>query len=99
MVSNKAVLCHANTDRNLMWNILSRQLRFVGHVLRKEKLEEIGHIEGKRSHYQDASDSNTYIGWRRQPEPRELIKSFKIRRYKDIMTAGMPGPWHGTLID
>jgi hypothetical protein len=62
MVSNTAVLCHANTDRKFMWNILSRQLRFVGHVLRKEKLEEItvtGHIEGKRSHYQDAGDSNT----------------------------------------
>jgi len=61
MVSNKAVLRHANTDRQLMWNILSRQLRFVGHVLRKEKLEEIAvtcRIEAKRSHHQDASDSH-----------------------------------------
>jgi hypothetical protein len=43
-----------------------------------------------------------YLNWLEKAtgmKPRELIKSFKIRRYKDIMTAAYAGPWHGTLID
>jgi len=50
-VSNDQVLQRANTSRNLLKVIVSRQIRFVAHVMRKNKLEAValtGMIEGKR---------------------------------------------------
>ena len=49
-VSNDQVLQRANTSRNLPKVIVSRQIRFVGHVMRKIQLEAValtGMIEGK----------------------------------------------------
>jgi len=51
-VSNDQVLQRANTLRNLLKVIVSRQIRFVGHVMRKNQLEAIaltGMIECKRA--------------------------------------------------
>ena len=47
-----AVLLKADTQRSLLKVITSRQIRFFGHVLRKNELEAIvltGKIEGKRA--------------------------------------------------
>jgi len=51
-VSNDEVLLGANTTTQLMQTIITRQIRFVGHVIRKGKLEYLmlaGKIEGKRA--------------------------------------------------
>ena len=51
-VSNDQVLQRANTSRNLLKVIVSRQIRFVGHVMRKNQLETVALtvvIEGKRA--------------------------------------------------
>ena len=51
-VSNDQVLQRANMSRNLLKVIVSRQIRFVGHVTRKNQLEAAaltGMIEGKRA--------------------------------------------------
>ena len=50
-LTNDAVLLKADTQRSLLKVITSRQIRFLGHVLRKNELEAIlltGKIEGKR---------------------------------------------------
>ena len=47
---NKEVLQRANTSRNLLKLIVNKQIRFVGHIMRKSQLEAIaltGMIEGK----------------------------------------------------
>ena len=49
-VSSDQVLQRANTSRNLLKVIVSMQIRFVGHVMRKNQLETValtGMIEGK----------------------------------------------------
>ena len=51
-LKNDAVLLKADTQRSLLKVITSRQIRFLGHVLRKNELEAIaltGKIEGKRA--------------------------------------------------
>ena len=51
-LTNDAVLLKANTQRSLLKMITSRQIRFLGHLLRKNELEAIaltGKIEGKRA--------------------------------------------------
>ena len=38
-VSNKEVFRRANTERSLIKNTRQRQLSFLGHIMRKEKIE------------------------------------------------------------
>ena len=48
-ITNAAVLRRAGTGRHLMKNLLERQMKFLGHVMRKETLKELsvnGRIEG-----------------------------------------------------
>ena len=50
--SNKEVLQQAGTDRELMKQVKKRQLKFMGHVVRKNKIELLsitGKIEGTKS--------------------------------------------------
>jgi len=50
--TNEAVLRQVNQGRNLLNNIKCRQARFLGHVMRKGKLEHLsltGKIDGKRA--------------------------------------------------
>ena len=50
-ISNERVLEIVDMERSLLLTIRRRQLRFVGHVERKEGLEKLvleGKIEGKR---------------------------------------------------
>ena len=51
-VSNEQLLQRADSSRELITTIATRQIRFLGHILRKEKQEELmltGRIEGKRA--------------------------------------------------
>ena len=51
-MTNDKVLQRANTSRNLLKVNVSRQIRFVGHVMRKNQLEAVtltGMIDGKRA--------------------------------------------------
>ena len=61
---NDEVLLRANTGRQPMQTIVTRQLRFhIGHVTRKGKLEYLmltGKIEGKRAR---GRQRLTFLGW------------------------------------
>ena len=51
-VSNAEVFQRANASKNLLKIIVNRQIRFVGHIMRKSQLEATaltGMIEGKRA--------------------------------------------------
>ena len=51
-MSNSEVLSMAGTEKKLIQAIRRRQLQFLGHVLRKQELEDValtGKIEGKRA--------------------------------------------------
>jgi len=90
MIPNKVILKRFNTERQLISNILSRQIRFLGHVLRKEQLEEValtGHFEGRRA---PGRPRLKYLNWMERAtgvKPLDLVKSLKNRREKEILTA------------
>ena len=51
-VTNKEVLKKIGTERKLLPTVRKRQLEFLGHVMRKESVENLmltGCIEGKKS--------------------------------------------------
>ena len=58
-VTNEEVLRRARRERSLMISIRKRQLQFLGHIMRKEGLENLtltGRIEGKRSRGRQRGD-------------------------------------------
>nr|CAB3263295.1 uncharacterized protein LOC108950266 [Phallusia mammillata] len=60
---NDTVLQRAGTTRQLMRTIVTRQVRFLGHVLRKKQLEHLvltGKVEGRRDR---GRQRMTYLGW------------------------------------
>ena len=51
-VTNVEVLRRANTKRKLLSEMVNRQVKFFGHVMRKEEMENLvttGYVEGKRA--------------------------------------------------
>ena len=51
-VTNVEVLRRANTKRKLLNEMVNRQVKFFGHVMRKEEMENLvttGYVEGKRA--------------------------------------------------
>ena len=49
-IINKEVLRRAHTERGLIYTIINKQMRFMGHVIRKDTIEALvlmGKIEGK----------------------------------------------------
>ena len=62
-MSNEEVLQRANTSVNFLKVIVSRQIRFVGLVIRKSQLEAItmtGMIKGKRAR---GRQRKTFMDW------------------------------------
>ena len=50
-LSNEEVLKTAKADRSLVKNIRKRQLEFLGHILKKDRMENLcitGFVDGKR---------------------------------------------------
>ena len=63
MVTNENVLTRAQTERQLMKQIVKRQCSFFGHVLRKRGIEYqviTGKVEGKRDR---GRQRQTFLGW------------------------------------
>ena len=61
-ITNKEVLRRAGRERSLVKSIRKRQLQFLEHIMRKERLENLtltGRIEGKRSR---GRQRLTYLG-------------------------------------
>lgn len=62
-VSNQDVLRKAGTGRELLSTVMKRQSSFLGHVLRKEKMEHLvltGKIEGRRAR---GCQRLTFLDW------------------------------------
>ena len=76
-VTNEDVFHKAKyVDRKLLNNIVSRQMQFFGHVVRKEDMQEPGYdsfIEGKRAHGRQGETYLTYMPKRKYLIPMELI--------------------------
>jgi len=72
--SNAQVLEMAKQDRALLRNIRRKQLKFVGHVLRKGRLEHLslsGRIEGKRAR---GRQRGTFLQQFRHPNSNSVIQ-------------------------
>jgi len=77
-LTNDAVLLKADTQRSLLKVIASRQIRFLGHVLRKNELEAIAltaKIEGKRA----------------RGRQRNMFLNFRLSIYKNNNNAPASG--------
>ena len=63
-VTNEEVLRRAKVDRTLVKDIVKRPMEFIGHVIRKEELENFvvtGFIEGKRARGRQKETYLTYL--------------------------------------
>ena len=98
-VTNEEVLQRAGVERKLIGEIRTRQLRFLGHVIRKDGLENLaltGKIEGKRSRGRKRmlwmTSLNAWIAERgiRQQEV-ELIQKARNRELWHAMIAHVSG--------
>ena len=98
-VTNEEVLQRAAVERKLIGEIRTRQLRFLGHVIRKDGLENLaltGKIEGKRSRGRKRmlwmASLNAWLAERgiRQQEV-ELIKKARNRELWQAMIAHISG--------
>ena len=91
-MSNSEVLSIAGTERKLIQAVRRRQLQFLGHVLRKQELEEValtGKIEGKEREESKGS-----------PIPQTLASGWKRVRwtfYELLKTANYGSPWPPTF--
>jgi len=89
-VSNEEVLRRANTSRQLMSTIVTRQICFVGHIVKKGKLKYLsltGKVEGKRAR---GRQRLTFLGWLERStgyKPQDLIRIMQRHNEKDAVTA------------
>ena len=63
-VTNVEVLRRSNTKRKLLSEMLNRQVKFFGHVMRKEEMENLvttGYVEGKRARGRQRETYLTYL--------------------------------------
>ena len=75
-VTNVEVLRRANTKRKLLSEIVNKQVKFFGHVMRKEEMENLvttGYLEGKRARGRQRETYLTYLQKMKQRTPIELI--------------------------
>ena len=83
-ISNGEVLIRAGEERTLIKAIRKRQLEFLGHVMRKEGIEEIltsGKIEGKKGR---GRPRFTFLGslgkWMQAQVPEDQKDSFTVQK-------------------
>ncbi len=107
-VTNEEVLRKIGTERKLLPTVRKRQLEFLGHVMRKESLENLtltGRIEGKKSRggprIKYLTSLSTWLaehvpeGQRRGMKEQELLKRTKERKlWKAMIAHVLKG--HGT---
>ena len=71
-VTNVEVLCRANTKRKLLCEMVNRQVKFFGHVMRKEEMENLvttGYVEGKRARGRQRETYLTYLQKMKEKTP------------------------------
>ena len=69
-------LCRANTKRKLLSEMVNRKLKFFGHVMRTEEMENLvttGYVEGKRARGRQRETNLTYLQKIKEKTPIELI--------------------------
>ena len=98
LVTNNDVLRRAGYQRNLIPTIRKRQLLFLGHIIRKEGLEELaltGKIDGRKGKGRPRNMYLTSIAaWTRKKEP-QLIRCARDRNLWRGMIANVLRD-HGT---
>ena len=75
-VTNVEVLRRANTKRKLLSEMVNRQVKFFGHVMRKKEIENLvttGYVEGKRVWGRQSETYLTYLQMIKEKTPIELI--------------------------
>jgi len=89
-VTNEEVLKRAQTERNLLASIIKRQLKFLGHVLRKDSLENLvltGKIEGKRDRGRQRMTFMKTLSTQTNIDVGEMLHLARDRRLWRIMVA------------
>ena len=91
-VTNEEVLTRAGTKRELMMTIRQRQLRFLGHVMRKDELENVvltGKIEGTRNRGRKRLTYISSLSKCLDLSNTELLKATKDRELWKTMIANV----------
>ena len=95
-VTNEEVLEMAGVDRELMQAITRRRMNFLGHVIRKGKMECLvleGLIEGKRAR---GRQRETYIDRIKRLSGKKACDIFKLARNREgWRLGGSPKPVSG----
>ena len=82
MVTNEEVYRRMNIKQSLLVDIARRQMSFLGHVLRKEEMENLvvtGFVDGKRARGRQRKTFITYFGKFTNKPPMELLRLAKDR--------------------
>ena len=81
--TNEEVLTEAQTTRQLMTKIRKRQAKFVGHVIRRNRLEHLvttGKFDGKRGRGRPrAKMLDSLADWMNIGKPSEMIREMSCR--------------------
>ena len=88
-VTNKEVLRRGHTERGLLQTIVTRQISFLGHVMRKDKLEALvlmGKIDSKRGRGRPRLNYMTWMEKATGYKPISLMKMLRDRKENDVMT-------------
>ncbi len=83
-VTNEDVYSRMNAEKSLMNTIVQRQMSFLGHVVRKDSLENLvvtGFVDGKRARGRQRETFLTYLSKRKNTSPIELLH---LAKQKDI---------------
>ena len=82
IVTNEEVYLRTNIKLSLLVDIVRRQMRFLGHVLRKEEMECLvvtGFVDSKRARGRQRETFLTYLGKFTNKPPMELLRLAKDR--------------------
>ena len=100
-VTNEEVLRRAGTERKIMKAIRKRQIEFLGHVMRKEGLEELmltGRVNGKRSRErQRLTYLESLSKW--MTEQVDETKKLQVARLKILRTAKDRELWRTMVVN
>ena len=81
-VTNEEVLRRAHSEKALLNEIVRRQMKFFGHVIRKDEVENLvitGFIEGTRARGRQRETFLTYLNKMKETSPIELIRLARKR--------------------
>lgn len=88
-ITNNEVLRRARTGRELIRTIIGRQIGFLGHAMRKDKIEALvltGKIEGNRGRGRPRLSFMTWLERATDIKPVQLMRMVKMRQEKEVMT-------------